>query len=177
MVFDQSESAPINVNFTIDGEDFDIGGLVDTEASFTDINFRYGYSFFDLKEDGFRLGPTIAVSYTDFSVKLTELTIAGIPTGARASFEDTFPVPTVGVHAEVPYGNFLFSTQLGGFYFDAGSFEGTGIRADAGVTWRPYDHVGFFAGLNAIFVDLTIDDEEIDDLLLWGPAVGLEFRF
>jgi hypothetical protein len=177
MVFDQSESAPINVEFTVDGIDFNIGGIVDSEATITDINFTYGYSFFEFEEDGFRLGPTIALSYTDISVEMTELTIAGIPTGARFRYEDTFPIPTIGAHAEVPYGNFLFSTQLGGFYFDAGDWEATGVRAEAGVTWRPYGKVGFFAGLKAIYADLDLGDEKIDDLLLWGPAVGLEFRF
>ena len=177
VAFDQSESAPINVEFTIGDRIFDIGAVVDTEASITDINFRYGYSFFEFEEDGFRLGPTVAVSYTDISLELTELTIAGIPTGARFSFEETLPVPTIGVHAEVPYDNFLFSAQFGGFYADIGSIEATGIRAEAGVTWRPYDHVGLFAGLHAIYADLQLDNNDIDDLLLWGPAVGLELRF
>lgn len=175
--FDQSESAPINVEFTIRDEVFDLNGTVESEATLTDINFRYGYSFFDFENDGFRLGPTVAVSYTDISVEITELTIAGIPTGTRVSYDDTFPIPTIGAHAEVPYGNFMFSTQLGGFYVDTGDWEATGLRADAGVTWRPYDNVGFFAGLHAIYANLDLGDEEIDDLLLWGPAVGLEFRF
>ncbi len=177
IAFDQSESAPINVEFVIEGETFDLNGVVDSETSITDINFRYGYSFFEFEEDGFRLGPTVAVSYTDISLEVTELTINGIPTGTRISYDETLPVPTIGVHAEVPYGNFLFSTQLGGFYIDTNAFEATGIRAEAGVTWRPYDHVGFFAGLNAIYADLDLGGEEIDDLLLWGPAIGLELRF
>jgi len=177
MYFDQSENAPINASFTIGGKDFDIGGVADTEATVTDINFRYGYSFFEFEEDGFRLGPTIAVSYTDLSLELTELTIAGIPTGTQASFDDTLPIPTIGVSAEVPYGNFLFSTQFGAFYFDSGNFEGLGIRAVVGAIWRPYDHVGIFAGLKAIYVDLELKNEVIDDLTFWGPAVGLEFRF
>ncbi len=177
IAFDQSESAPINVEFTIGDKIFDIGGVVDSEASITDINFRYGYSFFEFEEDGFRLGPTVAVSYTDISLELTELTIAGIPTGARFSFEETLPVPTIGAHAEVPYGNFLFSAQFGDFYADINDIEATGIRAEAGVTWRPYDHVGLFAGLHAIYADLQLDNNDINDLLLWGPAVGLELRF
>ncbi len=42
-----------------------MGGSVDSEVSITDINFRYGYSFFDFENDGFRLGPAIAVNYID----------------------------------------------------------------------------------------------------------------
>jgi hypothetical protein len=176
-LFDESEDAPINASFTIGGKDFDVGGVADTKTNLTDINFRYGYSFFEFEEDGFRLGPTIAVSYTELSVELRELTIAGIPTGTQTSWDETLPIPTIGFSAEVPFGNFLFSTQIGVFYFDSGNFEGLGLRAIAGAVWRPYDHVGFFAGLKTIYVDLELKSEEVDDLTLWGPAVGLEFRF
>ncbi len=177
VVFDESESQPINAEFTINGRVFNVGGVVDTEIELTDINFRYGYSFFEFEKDGFRLGPTLAVSYTHVSLKLTELTIQGIPTGAQFTYEETLPVPTIGVHAEIPSGNFMFATQLGGFYYSSSDFDATGIRAEASVTWRPYDHVGFFAGLFATYADLDLDDEKINDVLLWGPAVGLEFRF
>ena len=123
----------------LDDKTFDLGGSVDSEVSIVDIIFRYGYSFFDFEKDGFRLGPTVAVSYTDISLEVTELTIAGIPTGSRFSFEDTLPVPTIGLHFEVPYNDFLFSTQFGGFYLETGDIEATGIRAEAGITWRPPD--------------------------------------
>lgn len=178
MAFDEDENSPINVEFELNNQIFNVGGDVDTDASITDVNFRYGYSFFDFEHDGFRLGPTIAVSYTDISIEVTELTVAGIATGARFSYEETLPIPTIGVHTEVPYDNLLFSAQFGAFYFDDGNdFEGTGVRADAGVTWRPLDHLGFYAGVKAIYADVDTGGDKIDDLLLWGPAFGLELRF
>ncbi len=176
-VFDESSSKPINLEFTIRNRVFNVGAVVDTEVKLTDINFRYGYSFFEFEEDGFRFGPTLAISYSDLSVTLTEVTIQGAATGTRFTYEETLPIPTLGIHAEIPIGRFMLSTQLGGFYIDTGDFEATGIRAEAGVTWRPYDHVGFFAGILATFADLDLDDEQINDVLLWGPAVGMEFRF
>jgi hypothetical protein len=63
--FDESESAPINVEFVIGDRVFNIGGTVESDTSLVDVNFRYGYSFFEFEEDGFRLGPTIAVAYMD----------------------------------------------------------------------------------------------------------------
>ena len=176
-IFSEEETAPINVEFEIDDEVFDIGGNVDTDISFTDYNFRYGYSFYDFEHDGFRFGPTIAISYTDISLEVTELTVEGIPTGARSSYNETLPIPTIGLHGEVPYDDFLFSGQFGAFYFDDGDdFEGTGVRANAGVTWRPYDHLGVFAGMSGIYADMDTANDKIDDLLLWGPTFGLEFR-
>jgi len=175
--FDETETDPINVEFVTDGGIFNIGGTVDSDVSITDVNFRYGYSFFEFEEDGFRLGPTIAVSYTDIDVKITELTVANIPTGTQASYEETLPVPTLGAHLEIPFGKFMFATQFGGFWVDTGDFEATGIRAETGFTWRPARYIGIYAGLNLIYADVEWSGEEIDDLLLFGPAVGLEFRY
>jgi hypothetical protein len=177
MPFYQSESESVHFAFTLGESDFEIGGVAKTKVSLADVNFRYGYSFFDFEEDGFRLGPTLAISYTDFSIEVTELTIAGAPTGLRASYADTLPIPTLGIHAELPYGSLLFSSELGAFYFDSGNFEGLGIRASAGLSWRPYDHVGLFAGFRTIYIDLELKRDVLDDVVLWGPTVGLEFRF
>ena len=177
ILFDESESAPINIEFELGDEIFNVGGIVDSETSVTDVNFRYGYSFFTFQDDGFRLGPTVAVSYTEIDFKITELTISGIPTGGRFDFEETVPVPTIGFHAEVPFGDVVLSAQAGGFYFEVDDFSGSGFRAEVGATWRPYDHIGFFGGLYAIYADLELNDEDLNDFILWGPAVGLEIRF
>ena len=99
------------------------------------------------------------------------------PTGGRFDFEETVPVPTIGFHAEVPFGDVVLSAQAGGFYFEADDFAGSGARAEVGATWRPYDHIGFFGGLYAIYADLEINNEDLNDFILWGPAVGLEIRF
>ena len=103
--FDESETDPINAQFTIGDDVFNIGGTVDSDTSVIDVNFRYGYSFFEFEEDGFRLGPTIAVAYMDLKLKVKELTLAGIPTGTQVSYEETLPVPTLGGYLEVPFGN------------------------------------------------------------------------
>jgi hypothetical protein len=177
VLVDESEDSRLRVEFEINDEVFEIGGIVDSNVEVTDINFRYGYSFFEFEGDGFRLGPTIAVSYTRLSAKITEISVAGIPTGTRLRYEETLPIPTLGIHAEVPYGALVLSTQIGGFYADTSDFEATGIRGEVGVTWRPFRHVGLFAGLNLIYADLELSNEEIDDLVLWGPLVGLELRY
>ena len=176
MVFDQSESAPANVEFTINDNIFNIGGVVDSEATITDINFTYGYSFFEFEEDGFRLGPTVAVSYTDISLEVTELTIP-IPTGARFSYEDTFPIPTIGEEADLV----VWAPSDASFGPQAGRLPVAGVEIEGAKLGRKQEvAVGDFgvdAGLKAIYADLDLGDEKIDDLLLWEPAVGLEFRF
>lgn len=175
--FDESETAPIDFTFEIDDKIFDFGGDVTSKAELTDINFRYGYSFYTFENDGFRFGPTVAVSYTEFDIELREIAVAGISIPAIWQYDDQVPIPTIGMHLEIPYGEFVFVGQLGGFYFEADNFEGTGIRAELSATWRPYEHVGFYAGFYSMYADLKLKNEEIDDLLLFGPSIGIELRF
>jgi hypothetical protein len=174
---DESERAPIKVTFTIGDKEFASGGSVDTVMQFTDVNFRYSYSFFDLEEDGFRLGPTIGISYTKVSVEFTEIVAGPIATGVDLEYDETIAMPSVGFYGEVPLGHFLLSAAFGGFYGKTGDFEAMGFRAGGGLTWRPFRNIGLFTGMNAIFADVTLSDENVDNLVFWGPAVGLELRY
>ena len=114
VLFDEDAEATAQVQFEIGGDPIQIGGVVKSRAELTDINFRYGYSFFELEEDGFRLGPTVAVSYTDLTVTAREISVLGIPTGAGGEFQETLPMPTLGIHGEIPWERLLFAGQVGG---------------------------------------------------------------
>ena len=86
-------------------------------------------------------------------------------------------MPTIGAHVEVPWDKTLIVANLGGFYFSAGDFDGTGIRSEVSATWRAHEMVGLYAGVNMMYVDIDLGDEALDDFFFWGPSVGLEFRF
>ena len=90
---------------------------------------------------------------------------------------EEFPVPTVGIHGEIPIDNIILIGSMSGFYFKANDFEGLGLRTSNNVTWRPFENFGIFAGINAIFAGVTIKDTDIDDVLLWGPFAGVELRY
>lgn len=175
--FNEDESAPINVSFEIEGGVFDVGGEIKTEIVFTDINFRYGYSFFTYEENGFRLGPTLGVSYTRVEIDLLELQVGGIGVPASEDFSEEVPVPELGLNVEVPWGPVLLSGQAGGFYYDSDAFSAKGLRTELSATWRPYDNLGIYFGLNATYIDIELRKEDINDVWLWGPAVGVEVRF
>ena len=142
-----------------------------TDLKFVDVNFRYGYSFFTFEEDGFRLGPTVAVSYNEVDIELTDAA-----SGESEQIDETFPAPTLGIHGEVPIGDFVLEANFAGVYFDAGSFDGWGLRANAGAVWRPLDYVGLFTGFNMIYTDFSLKNEDVE-AALFGPVVGLELRF
>ena len=175
--FDETATAPVTKSFEIGGSEFDVGGKVKSKAELTDINFRYGYSFYTFEEDGFRFGPTLAVSYMKFDIELTEVEVHGDGTPAQWDYSEEIPVPTIGMNFEIPYEEFVFSGNLGAFYFQADDFEGTGIRSNLSATWRPYEHVGFYTGFNLFYADLELNSEDINDLVIYGPTAGIEIRF
>ncbi len=175
--FSQDERRRIDFSFEVDGEVFEAGNSIATDITITDVDLRYGYSFYTFEEDGFRLGPVVALSYTNFEFELVDVEILNTPIPVRWKFSQAAPVPTIGVRYEVPYRQFLFVAQAGGLYFDFDELSGKGLRAELTATWRPWRHVGFYAGLSAMYVDLSLRDEDIDDFTLFGPSVGVEVRF
>ena len=89
----------------------------------------------------------------------------------------TFPAPTLGLYGELPIGDIVLEADISGVYIDAGdSFEGWALRAGANAVWRPWDHVGVFGGFNWIYVDLDLNNEDIQ-ASLYGPMAGVELRF
>jgi hypothetical protein len=112
------------------------------------------------------------VSYTDFEFA------GSIPgTSLADSYDDTFPIPTFGAYAEVPWDKALISSSIGGIWFESGNFEGTGIRAEVAATYRFNKNIGLYGGVYLMYVDLDLKNEKLDDFLFWGPNIGLEFRF
>ena len=171
--FSYDESEDENVGFDLDFGDIDLGvnRRVITDLEFTDVNFRYGYSPFTFEEDGFRLGPTIAVSYTSVFIELTDKA-----TGVKEEIDETYPAPTLGAHGELPIGDVMLEADLAGVYIEAGSFDGWAVRAGAIAVWRPWDTVGLFGGFKLIHADISLNREDIE-ATLYGPVVGLELRF
>jgi hypothetical protein len=169
--FSYDESEDEGVDFDLDFGDITASRRVITNLEFVDVNFRYGYSPFTFEEHGFRLGPTVAVSYSSLDLELTDSA-----TGEKEDINETFPAPTLGVHGEVPIGDIVLEADVAGVYFDAGSFDGWGVRAAAVAMWRPMDHLGLFAGFNMIYTEISLSKEDID-AALFGPVVGLELRF
>lgn len=171
-LFDEGETTRLGVEFEFDDITIPISVPFQSDLDVTDINFRYGYAFRTIEENGYRLGPYIGVSYTDFEFA------GGIPgTSIGGSYDDTFPIPTFGAYAEVPWGKALISSSIGGIWFESGNFEGAGLRAEIAGTYRFHKNVGLYAGVYLMYVDIELKKQKLDDFLLWGPNVGLEFRF
>ena len=169
--YDERETETVEAQVEFGDITVNIGRDVRTRFEFSDVNFRYGYSFYTFEDDGFRLGPTVALSYSAVTIELTD-----IDTGLSEDIDETFPAPTLGLHGEIPVGNVLLEGDIAGVYIDADSFDGWALRTAATAVWRPYDNVGFFAGFNGIFADISLSREDVE-AALFGPTVGIELRF
>ena len=172
-LLDEGEKAVLPFSFDFDDVTIPVNVPFTSDVEFTDINFRYGYAFRTIEDHGYRLGPYVGVSYTDFEFK------GGVRNrpALQDSYDDTFPIPTFGAYTEIPWDKTLIAASIGGIWFESGDFEGIGIRGELSATYRFHENVGLFAGLYAMYIDLDLKKQDINDLILWGPNVGLELRF
>lgn len=171
--FDYSNSVTETVDetFSFGGTTFTANTQVSSDVDLSRIDLVYGYSFFDFEEDGFRLGPTVTISYVDIDAEFVDLT-----TGTSEGFDAAIPVPLLGVHSEVPFYDFVGELDVSGIYANVGDVEGTGVRGSFNVAWRPLDYLGLVAGYRFIYFDGDIEDVDVD-LFIHGPSVGLELRY
>lgn len=171
-VFDQGETTVLPFAFDFDDVTIPVNVPFSSDIEITDINFRYGYALRTMQENGYRLGPYIGVSYTNF-----EFEGGVIDTTLRDSYDETFPVPTFGAYAEIPWGKTLLAGSAGGIWFESGDFEGLGFRGELSAVYRLQQNLGLFAGLYAMYIDLELKKQDINDMFFWGPKVGIELRF
>lgn len=171
LVIDMSASNLAERSFTFGALSVAASRQVRTEVELERYDIRYGYSFFDFDEGGFRLGPTVGLGYLDFDVTITDEM-----SGDSGTIAEKFPFPRVGVHGEMPFGNFLVEADVAGLYIDYDDYEGYAVDAYLSVAWRPYRYFGLVGGYRVLAVD--IDDRDNNyDVTFHGPFLGLEARF
>ncbi len=147
---------------------------VQTDVEILAIGLKYGYSFFTCEDQGFRLGPTIGLSYYGFRVSVETPTV-----GRKETMRADLPVPGIGARFELPIERFLIGVEGGAFYLSADDLDGFCLDVAGTITWRPLDHVGIMAGYRAATYDIEVDSRDLTELdtTLAGPLIGVEFRF
>lgn len=171
LVIDISASDVVQRTITFGSLTVPVNRSVRSDIELQLYDFRYGYSFFDLKQDGFRLGPTLGVAYLDFDVKVTDQVA-----GTSDSFSESVPIPRIGLQGSVPFGSFDFAAKFSGLYVEFGDFEGYSIEGDVSVAWRPLRNFGLVGGYPAISTDIEFKSDNFN-LTFQGPYFGAELRF
>ena len=168
---DMSTSNTAERTFTYGSITIPVSRAIESDIDVSLYDFRYGYSFFELESDGFRLGPTIGVAYFNLKVKVTDLV-----TGADSSIDEEFPIPRIGVQGAIPYGNFQFEGELSGLFIDYDDFKGYAVEGDFSVAWRPYGNLGLVGGYRVIAADVDYKNDNFD-ITFHGPYLGVEIRY
>jgi hypothetical protein len=169
--FESASRTTIRKNLDFGGIVIPIRRPVRAKTEYLNVDFQYGYSFFDLEKHGFRLGPTASIGYFRFKAIIEDER-----TGAIGDIEEELPLPTLGVNAEIPWRRFLLRADVSGLYINTSGFEGTGIRAGGSLAWRPFKYLGVVGGYRYIFADIN-DGRDDYEITLQGPYIGVELRY
>lgn len=153
------------------GSEFDLHG----------VGITYDYSWWTIEEDGFRLGLGLGISGLFPNINIQEA-----ETGASAVFDTPIPAPQGRLAFEAPiggndlWGHFLFDAEFDAFYLPpvgSSEFEGFVGQFSGRFFWRPWEHIGYFAGMRYLYVGADNKKGLNLDLNLWGPLIGAELRF
>ncbi len=148
-----------------------IGDLVRTDIDLSNLNVEYEYSFFSIEDNGFQLGTTMGVDYFHLAASLL---LEGTP--LQDTIDEHIPIPTAGIHLELPIDHFLIIADVSGLYVSVQEIEASFIDASLTIGWRPINNFGVFAGYKIIGFDASRNDFSFDATLS-GPFVGGEIRF
>lgn len=171
LAVDISASDTVDRTITFGSLTIPVSRNVRSELDLQLYDLRYGYSFFDLQTDGFRLGPTLGVAYLDFDVKITDQV-----TGTSDSLSESFPIPRLGLQGSIPFGQFDLGAKFAGLYIGYGDFDGYTVEGDISLAWRPLRNFGLVAGYRAIRTEIEYKNDNFN-LTFQGPYLGAELRF
>jgi hypothetical protein len=171
LAIDRSESSVVTRTITFGSLTIPVSRPVRSEVDLQLYDLRYGYSFFDLKKHGFRLGPTFGVALLDFDVKVTDQVA-----GTSDSFSEAVPLPRLGLQGSVPFGPFDFAVKVAGLYAEFKEFKGYTVEGDVSIAWRPLRNFGLVGGYRAITTDIEFNNDNFN-LTFQGPYLGAELRF
>ncbi len=110
----------------------------------------------------------------DYFHLAASLVLEGTP--LQDSIDEHIPIPTAGIHFELPIDDFLITADVSGLYVSVREIEAGFIDASASIGWRPINNFGIFAGYKIIGFDASRSDFSFDATLS-GPFVGGEIRF
>jgi len=138
-----------------------------------------GWSF--VRTDTTEFGVNLGLSALSLKSAL-DASVAGITIASFTAFDETYPLPTVGVYlTQALSPKWSLEGRLSGLGLSIGEdFKGTVIDAMGGVEFRPWQNVGF--GLSYVYNEADAELKDVRDGLdvKWkyqGPFAYLTFGF
>lgn len=185
--FDLQRSATntSSVSISIGGEVIDISLPIQAFFDITTHEIAYSYSLiFDEKKELF-VGLGLSLQDLEFGIQGTESS----PNPGEiinSTLSTTAPLPTLNVGFDYAFTDkWLFQSRFGwlAVELDVGAdaeFSGEIINVNAGITWKAFNNVGFFAQYQYFDVDVDISDSGALFALDYdyrGPVLGVSVTF
>jgi len=174
-----------SVSIGIGGEIIDINLPIQAFFDITTHEIAYSYSLiFDEKKELF-VGLGLSLQDLEFGIQGTESS----PNPGEiinSTLSTTAPLPTLNVGFDYAFTDkWLFQSRFGwlAVELDVGAdaeFSGQIINANAGVLWKAFNNVGFFAQYQYFDVDVDISDSGALFALDYdyrGPVLGVSVTF
>ena len=166
--------APFNI--IIDGETIPIGAEVSSSFSAKVTSLKYDFAF--LKRDNLMMDVGLGLSVQDLGI-----TIAAEDDDVFEEGDVTAPLPTItlGLNWAITP-SFIANLDVGWFDLKIDNIKGEITELNAGVTWKPWQNVGFNLAYNYFDVSGRVTDEEGDfegrlNYDFKGPLLGIVATF
>jgi hypothetical protein len=185
--FDLQRSATTtsSVSISVGDEVFDINLPIQSYFDITAHEIAYSYSLiFDEKMELF-VGLGLSAQTLALGIQGTESSPAP-GSDLRSTLESTMPLPTLNIGFDYAFSDkWLFQSRLGwlAVELDLGADEelsGEIINATVGITWKAFEHVGFYAQYQMLDVNVDFVDESVKfavDYDYYGPVLGVSVNF
>jgi hypothetical protein len=184
---DRTFSPPIQI-----GDTFIESGVINTKYDTEFGRLTYGFSLFrnERMDVQFKLGLHLASFDADFGLSgnvcdstTTPTMPPGCPAGTRRteSEEITAPLPHLG--ASIAYAispSVALRLQALGFAIELNSIDGSIIEVNADISWQPWKHFGFGAGVRYFSTNIEAGNSKLNgefDFTYFGPAVYVQSTF
>ena len=157
--YHRSGSGTLSEDITINGTTYPVGAQVESVFNFDIIRGDYTYAI--LQDERMRIALGLGV----YAVPL-EYGLSIETTGGRSNVEGantTLPLPALALRGEFQLIPRLFlNAGIDAMYLRIGDFRGSLLDVNVALEYRPWKHVGFGLGYNAMTVDVEAQGNNSD---------------
>lgn len=152
-------NATLDQDIEINGMTYPVGAKVKTKFNFDIVRGDYTYALLQDERMRIALGLGVYAVPLEYGLKIES-------NGGRSSVsgaETTLPLPSVALRAEFQLVPRLFlNTALDAMYLEISDFKGSLVDVNVALEYRPWKHVGFGVGYNAMSVNVEAKDDSSD---------------
>jgi len=145
----------LDIDFTYEGVDYNVGGTVDSTLDSRTLKVAYGYSFYHTKE--VELSFSAGLHFMNYEVSLSDTT-----NNKRNENGVTAPLPVLGMSINYNISDrWLFRYKTQTFYLELGDvIQGSLLDVELDLEYRFTKHFSAGLGITRLSVDAEIEDDD-----------------